>query len=72
MTIEYSKNVSTMLAVVSAVRKVDLDHTNYARHSKYQHVYLNNLLRREKSIAIDLITKGYGAPSSNDSFSTIH
>ena len=37
-----------MLAVVSAVREVDLDHINYARHNTYQHVYLNNLLRREK------------------------
>ena len=48
MTIKYLKDVSAMLAVVSAVRVVDLNHINYARHNKYQHVYLNNLLRREK------------------------
>ena len=44
MTIKYLKDVSTMLAVVSAVRKVDLDHISYARHNTYQHLYLNNLL----------------------------
>ena len=49
MTIKYLKDVSTTLAVVSAVREVDLDHINYARHNTtYRHVYLNNLLRREK------------------------
>ena len=54
-----------MLAIVSAVRKVDLkrnfsaareifklifafDHINYPKYNTYQHVYLNNLLRREK------------------------
>ena len=72
MTIKYLKDVSAMLAVVSAVRVVDLDHINYARHNKYQHVYLNNLLRREKSIAKDLITNGYNGSSSGGSFSTIH
>ena len=61
-----------MVTVVSALREVDLDHINYARHNKYQHIYLNNLLRREKSIAKDLITNGYGASSSGGSFSTIH
>ena len=40
MTIKYLKDVS----VVSGVREVDLDHTNYARYNTYQHVYLNNLL----------------------------
>ena len=72
MTIKYLKDVSAMLAVVSAVRVVDLNHINYARHNKYQHVYLNNLLRREKSIAKDLITNGYNGSSSGGSFSTIH
>ena len=72
MTIKYSKDVLTMLAVVSAVRENDLDHTSYARHSKYQHVNLNNLLRGEKSILKNLITNGCGAWSSGGSFSTIH
>ena len=71
MTIKYLKDVSAMLAVVSAVTVVDLDHINYVRHNKYQHVYLNNLLRREKSIAKDLITNGYDGSSSGGSFSTI-
>ena len=35
MTIRYSKNVSTMLAVVSAVTEVDLNHISYARHNVY-------------------------------------
>ena len=61
MTIKYLKDVLTMLAVVSAVRENDLDHTIYARHNKYQHVNLNNLLRREKSILKNLITNGCGA-----------
>ena len=35
MTIKYLKNVSTMLAVVSAVTEVDLDYINYSRHNMY-------------------------------------
>ena len=38
----------TMLAVISGVREVDLNHINYARHNTYEQLYLNNLLRREK------------------------
>ena len=64
MAIRYLNHVSTMLAVASAMRKVDLDHINYARHNTYQHAYLNNLLREEKNIAKYLITNGYGASSS--------
>ena len=48
------------------------DHINYATYNTYQHVYLNNLLRKDKSIAKDLISDGYGASKSGDSFSTIH
>ena len=48
------------------------DHINYARYNTYQHVYLNNLLRKDKIVAKDVISKGYGASSSGDSFSTIH
>ena len=33
--------------------------------------YLNSLSRREKRIAKDLITNGYGASSSGGSFSTL-
>ena len=33
ITIKYSKDVSTMLAVVFAVRKFDLDHINCVRHN---------------------------------------
>ena len=58
-----------MLAVVSAVREVDLNLINHARHNTYQHVYLNDLLRRDLK---DLITNGYGSSSSWGSFSTIH
>ena len=72
MTIKYLKDVSIMLAVVSPVWEVDLNRINYARHSTYPHVYLNNLLRREKSIAKDLITNGYGAWSSGTSLSSIY
>ena len=61
-----------MLAVVSAVREVDLDYMKYTRHNKCQHVCANNLLRREKSITKDLITNGYRASSSGGSFSTTH
>ena len=39
-----------MLAVVFAVRKVDLDHINCARHNTLKHLYLNNLLRSEKML----------------------
>ena len=35
MTTKYWKNVSTMLAVVSAVTEVDLYHINYARRNMY-------------------------------------
>ena len=35
MTIKFSKNVSAMLAVVSAVTEVDLDYFSYARHNMY-------------------------------------
>ena len=48
------------------------DHINYARYNTYQHVYLNNLLRKGKSVAKDVISNGYGASSSGDSFRTIH
>ena len=54
MTLKYLKDVSTLLAVVSAIRfsaerdNVKLifafDHINSARRNTYQHVYLNNLL----------------------------
>ena len=70
MTIMYLNPVSTMLAVASAVTKVDLDHINYARGNTYQHAYLNNLLRREKNIAKYLITNGYGVSSSGCSLNT--
>ena len=40
------------------------DHINYARYNTYHHVYLKNLLRKDKSIAKDLITNWYGASSS--------
>lgn len=56
---------------VSPVWEVDLNSINYARHTTYPHVYLNNLLRREKSIVKDLITNGYGAWSSGTSLSSI-
>ena len=32
------------------------DYINYARYNTYQHVCLNNLLRKDKSIAKDLIS----------------
>ena len=48
MTIKYLRDVSTIPAVIFVVREVDLNHINYARHNTYQHVYLNDLLRREK------------------------
>ena len=35
MTIKYSKNLSTMLAVVSAITEVDLDYISYARHNMH-------------------------------------
>ena len=47
-------------------------HINYARYNTYQHVYLNDLLRKDKSVAKDVISNGYGASSSGESFSTIH
>ena len=50
LTINYLKDVSTMPTVSSAVREVDLDHINDARHNTCQHVYLNNLLRRENNL----------------------
>ena len=52
--------------------KFAFDHINYAEYITYQHVYLNNLLRKDNSIVIDLITNGHGASSSGDLFSTIH
>ena len=58
MTIKYLKHVSTMLAIVSAIRDVDLDLINYATQNKYQHVYLKNWWRRGKSFAKDLILMG--------------
>ena len=64
MTIKYLKDESTMLAVVSAVREVDFDHMNYARHNTYS-IYIHST---EK----DLITNWYDAANSWDSFSTIH
>ena len=56
MTMKYLKDVSTMPAVVSAVREVDLNLINHARHNTYQHVYLNDLLRRGLK---DLITSNW-------------
>ena len=48
MTIKYLKDVSTVQAVVSGVREVDLGHINYARHNPHQQVYLNNLWEGKK------------------------
>ena len=89
MTTEYLKDVSTMPAIVSAVREGNLkrhfsaeqeivrlkfafDHINCARYNTYQHVYSNNLLRKDKIIAKYLISNGYGTSGPGDSFSTIH
>ena len=72
ITIKYLKDVSTMLAVVSAIRDVDLDRINCARHNTYQQVYLSNLLRREKGVAKDLRTNGYHASGPRGSINTIH
>ena len=60
-----------MLAIVSAIRDVDLDHINFDRHNTHQQVCIQNLLRRGKGIAKDLRTNGYGASSLRGSFSTI-
>ena len=49
-----------------------VDHINYAGYITYQHVYLNNLLRKYNSIVKDLVTNGRGASCSGDSFSIIH
>ena len=39
----------------------------------YQHVYLNNLLRKDNIVVKKLITNGHGVASgSGDLFSTIH
>ena len=51
--------MSTMLAVVSAIKEVDLGHIDCARQE------------REKSLAKDLITNGHIASSFGGSFSTI-
>ena len=48
------------------------DHINYAGYVTYQHVYLNNLLRKDNSIVKDLITNGHDASCSGDSFSNMH
>ena len=40
MTIKYLKDVSTKLTVASAVREVDLNNINYARHNTYQNIYI--------------------------------
>ena len=48
MTVKYLKDVSTVLAVVFVVREIHLNYINCVRGNRYQHVYLNNLLRREK------------------------
>ena len=37
-----------------------------------QHVYLNDLWRKDNFIVKDLVTNGHGATCSGDSFSTIH
>ena len=52
--------------------KFAFDYINFAGYITYQHVYFNNLLRKDNSIVIDLITNGQGASSSGDFFSTIH
>ena len=48
MPIKYLKDVSTVLAVISAVREDGLCHINYARHSTYQHVCLNKKSWKKK------------------------
>ena len=40
-----------MLPVLSAVRKIGLNHINYATQNTYEGVCLNNLFKSEKSIA---------------------
>ena len=48
------------------------DQINYAGYIRYQHAYLNDLLRKDNSIVKGLITNGHGASCSRDWFSTIH
>ena len=77
MAIKYFKDVSIMLAIVSAIREGGLkrhfsaeqeilklifafDHISYAGYITYQHVCLNNLLRKGNSIVKDLINNGHG------------
>ena len=67
MTVKCLKDVSTMLAIVSAVREgglkrdfsaereilklmIAFDLINYVGYITYQHVYLNDLLRKDNSI----------------------
>ena len=47
-------------------------HINYAGYITYQHIYLNNLLRKDDSIVKDLIINGHGASCHGGSFCTIH
>ena len=48
------------------------DHINYAGCITYQHLYLNNLLRKDNSIVKDLITNEHGALCFGDTFPNIH
>ena len=47
------------------------NHINFAGYITYQHVYLNNLCRKDRSVVKDLVTIGQGASCSTESFSAI-
>ena len=89
LTIKYLKDVSLILALVSAVREGNFerhlqaengmaglcfafDHPNYARYVSYQHVYLSRLKIENKEAYDDLVTKGFGASTTGEPFSSIH
>ena len=48
------------------------DHQNYAKYCTYQHVYLESLRSVGHPAFDDLVSLGFGASRSGDSFSSVH
>ena len=80
MSIQYLRDISVMLSIVSAVRegcidrhlqaereflKLAFDHVNYSRYNSYQHVLLSHLKQNNDEAHSDLVLYGYGCTSTD-------
>ena len=72
----YIKNVSSMLALISAERELlpkcfALNHINYSCYLTFQHVNFSEIKHCNESVWKDLLREGFGGSLSGEPLSTI-